>query len=216
MDARRSTACTGTLMHPATAGPNDLLSAKPRLRFICAFWLSCATAYGCGDSDQSGRVAPAAERPAAAQQPTMQPTPAGPPAITSTEVVTPLWDASRAPDSFSLTLTDQARGPAVVLRRTCRPDRSFTVDSERLVHAAHEERLTLSVGATSLDLVASPMPEGTGVRAIGPIDTGLLGDIAVGHVIQATYGRQTLGPLRSAARPLLARFVLACRSNAAR
>lgn len=132
----------------------------------------------------------------------------------SIEVVTPLWEASRGPDNLSLTLTDEARGAEIVLRMICRSDRRFILESQRLTPSASEERLTVSVGATVLTLVATPIGDAEGVRASGPINTGLLGDIAVGHVMQVNYGAQNLGPIRSAARPLLAQFVLACRDFA--
>jgi hypothetical protein len=186
--------------------PIATLSGPPRAG-LCL--LACAILYGCGDGGQALTAAPAPPEPEPTAAPEPQPT-----SIEVPEVVTPLWQASRVLDAFSLTLTDEARGPEVVLRMTCRPDRSFSLESQRLTHIPSEERLTVGVGSTVLTLVATAMPEGDGVQASGPIDTALLGDIGVGHPLQANYGAQNLGPIRPAARPLLARFVLACRNYA--
>lgn len=164
-----------------------------------------ALASGCGPGEPADPAPlvpvapPAAEAPARPRQ---------------DQVALPAWNAARVSEAFSLTLTDQGREPALVLRMTCRPDRTFTVESARLAHIGSEERLTIGVGVTVLALVATALPGGAGVQASGPIDPALLGDIGVGHPIALSYGAQTVGPLRSAARPLLARFVLACRNYA--
>jgi hypothetical protein len=181
-----------------------------RLRAVGTIVALGALVIGCGPGEPSNPAPLVPIPPPSAPTAVTAPAPQAAP-----EVILPAWRAARTAGAFSLTLTDQGRDPALVLRMTCRPDRTFTVESERLSHIDSEERLTLGVGGTVLALVATAMPDGAGVQAAGPIDVRLLGDIGVGHTISASYGAQTLGPLRSADRPLLAPFVLACRGYGA-